>query len=83
MHGSLLPKYRGAAPIQWAIMKGEKETGLTTFALEEKVDTGKRKFGTVLGDKVKTGIGTLIYPGRKIWPQKTTLPGEIVKEDIL
>jgi methionyl-tRNA formyltransferase len=40
LHGSLLPKYRGAAPIQWALIKGEKETGLTTFALAEKVDTG-------------------------------------------
>jgi len=40
LHGSLLPKYRGAAPIQWAIMNGETETGLTTFFLEKKVDTG-------------------------------------------
>lgn len=40
LHGSLLPKYRGAAPIQWAIIKGEKETGLTTFFLKDKVDTG-------------------------------------------
>lgn len=40
LHGSLLPKYRGAAPIQWAIINGEKETGITTFALENKVDTG-------------------------------------------
>ena len=40
LHASLLPKYRGAAPIQWAIIKGEKETGVTTFLLEEKVDTG-------------------------------------------
>ncbi len=40
LHASLLPKYRGAAPIQWAIIKGEKKTGVTTFALEEKVDTG-------------------------------------------
>ena len=40
LHGSLLPKYRGAAPIQWAIIKGEKETGVTTFYLEDKVDTG-------------------------------------------
>ncbi len=40
LHGSLLPKYRGAAPIQWAIMNGETETGLTTFFLEDKVDTG-------------------------------------------
>jgi len=40
LHGSLLPKFRGAAPIQWALIRGEKETGLTTFALAEKVDTG-------------------------------------------
>jgi len=40
LHGSLLPKYRGAAPIHWAIINGEKVTGVTTFFLEEKVDTG-------------------------------------------
>jgi len=40
LHGSLLPKYRGAAPIQWALIKGESETGVTTFMLEDKVDTG-------------------------------------------
>ena len=40
LHASFLPKYRGAAPIQWALINGEKETGLTTFKLAEKVDTG-------------------------------------------
>ena len=40
LHGSYLPKYRGAAPIQWALINGETETGLTTFRLAEKVDTG-------------------------------------------
>jgi methionyl-tRNA formyltransferase len=40
LHASLLPKYRGAAPINWAIINGESETGVTTFFLEEKVDTG-------------------------------------------
>jgi methionyl-tRNA formyltransferase len=40
LHASLLPKYRGAAPINRAIMNGEKETGVTTFFLQEKVDTG-------------------------------------------
>ncbi len=40
LHGSLLPRYRGAAPIQRAVMAGEKETGATTFALRETVDTG-------------------------------------------
>jgi methionyl-tRNA formyltransferase len=41
LHASLLPKYRGAAPINWAIINGETETGVTTFFLEEKVDTGE------------------------------------------
>ncbi len=40
IHGSLLPKYRGAAPIQWALINGDKETGLTSFLLKSKVDTG-------------------------------------------
>ncbi len=40
IHGSLLPKYRGAAPIHWAIINGDKETGLTSFFLKKKVDTG-------------------------------------------
>lgn len=40
LHASLLPKYRGAAPINWAIINGEKETGVTTFFLQETVDTG-------------------------------------------
>jgi len=40
LHASLLPKYRGAAPINWAILRGEKETGVTTFFLNETVDTG-------------------------------------------
>jgi len=40
LHASILPKYRGAAPINWAIINGEKETGVTTFFLKEKVDTG-------------------------------------------
>jgi methionyl-tRNA formyltransferase len=40
LHASLLPKYRGAAPINWALIQGEEETGVTTFFLQEKVDTG-------------------------------------------
>jgi methionyl-tRNA formyltransferase len=40
VHGSLLPKYRGAAPIQWSLINGDSETGLTTFFIQEKVDTG-------------------------------------------
>ena len=40
LHASLLPQYRGAAPINWAIINGEKETGLTTFFLKHEIDTG-------------------------------------------
>ena len=40
VHGSLLPKYRGAAPINWAIINGETETGVTTFKLKHEIDTG-------------------------------------------
>ncbi len=44
LHGSLLPKYRGAAPINWAIIKGEKETGVTTFKITHEIDTGDLLF---------------------------------------
>ncbi len=47
----------------------------------KKVDTKRRKLGAFLGDNVNTGIGTLIYPGRKIYPGGSTLPGEVVKTD--
>ena len=40
VHGSLLPKYRGAAPIQWSVINGEKETGVTTMLTDAGVDTG-------------------------------------------
>ena len=51
LHASILPKYRGAAPINWAIINGEKETGLTTFVIDEKVDTGD----IILQEKVEIG----------------------------
>lgn len=41
LHASLLPKYRGAAPINWAIINGETETGVTTFFIDENIDTGQ------------------------------------------
>jgi methionyl-tRNA formyltransferase len=51
LHASLLPKYRGAAPINWAIINGEKESGVTTFFLQDKVDTGS----VLLQARVKIG----------------------------
>ncbi len=47
------------------------------------VDTGRRKLGAIFGDGVHTGIHTSIYPGRKLWPKTSTLPGAIVDKDIL
>ncbi|HER39619.1 MAG TPA: methionyl-tRNA formyltransferase [Salinimicrobium catena] len=41
LHASLLPQYRGAAPINWAVMNGETETGVSTFFIDEKIDTGE------------------------------------------
>jgi bifunctional UDP-N-acetylglucosamine pyrophosphorylase/glucosamine-1-phosphate N-acetyltransferase len=46
------------------------------------IDTGRRKLGVIIGDNVHTGIHTSIYPGRKIWMGKNTVPGEIVSKDI-
>ena len=51
VHGSLLPKYRGAAPIQMAVINGEKETGVTTMFMDEGMDTGD----TILSEKVQIG----------------------------
>ncbi len=51
LHGSLLPQYRGAAPINWAIINGEKETGVTTFKLQQEIDTGN----ILLSEKIPVG----------------------------
>lgn len=51
LHASLLPKYRGAAPINWALINGENETGLTTFFIRRKVDTGE----IILQEKIDIG----------------------------
>jgi UDP-N-acetylglucosamine diphosphorylase/glucosamine-1-phosphate N-acetyltransferase len=48
---------------------------------DSPVDTERKKMGVIMGDGVHTGINTSIYPGRKIWPGKHTLPGEVVSKD--
>ena len=53
-----------------------------TVVKGELIDSGRRKFGTIIADNVHTGIHTSIYPGRKMWPNTSTLPGEIVQKDI-
>ena len=59
LHASLLPKYRGAAPINWAIINGEKETGVTTFFLQEKVDTGNVLLQARIPIKPEDNAGTI------------------------
>ncbi|MFD2587111.1 methionyl-tRNA formyltransferase [Croceitalea marina] len=52
LHASLLPQYRGAAPINWAIMNGETKTGVTTFFIDEKIDTGE----IILQESIEIGL---------------------------
>jgi methionyl-tRNA formyltransferase len=70
LHASYLPKYRGAAPIQWALINGETETGLTTFKLAEKVDTGniylQKKINISPDDNFETLHDKLSEDGAKI-----------------
>lgn len=58
LHGSLLPQYRGAAPINWAVINGEKETGVTTFKLVHEIDSGKIAYQTKIeiGERDNAGI---------------------------
>jgi methionyl-tRNA formyltransferase len=57
IHGSLLPRYRGAAPIQWAIIRGETVTGITTFQMDAGMDTGAMllRAATPIGDEETAG----------------------------
>jgi len=59
LHASLLPQYRGAAPINWAIIKGEKETGVTTFFLKHEIDTGSIIFQEREPIDADDSVGTL------------------------
>jgi len=59
LHGSLLPQYRGAAPINWAIINGEKESGVTTFFIEKEIDTGKIIFQEKVAIEEDDTAGTL------------------------
>ena len=59
LHASLLPQYRGAAPINWAIINGDKETGVTTFFLKHEIDTGDVIFRDVVAIDEKDNAGTL------------------------
>jgi len=67
VHGSLLPQYRGAAPINWAIINGEKETGVTIFKLKHEIDTGdillRKSIPILENDNVETVHDKLMVLG--------------------
>jgi len=67
LHASLLPNYRGAAPINWAIINGETETGLTTFFIDENIDTGhiidKTAIPILKTDNVKDVYEKMLHKG--------------------
>ncbi|MEI7880868.1 MAG: hypothetical protein WCI95_08340 [bacterium] len=67
------------------ITSNYRHDGLTHRSMIEDrlVDTKRRKFGCVMGDRVHTGIHTSIYPGRKLWPDMSTLPGAVVSKDVV
>lgn len=70
VHGSLLPQYRGAAPINWAIINGEAETGVTTFKLKHEIDTGdillQKKVDIMPGDNVGSLYEKLMQAGAEL-----------------
>lgn len=59
LHASLLPNFRGAAPINWALIQGEKETGVTTFFLQHKIDTGDILFQEKIAIAPEDNLGSL------------------------
>lgn len=59
LHASLLPQYRGAAPINWAMINGEKETGVTTFFIQQEIDTGKIIFQEKIAIREEENVGEL------------------------
>ena len=59
LHASLLPQYRGAAPINWAIINGDKETGVTTFFLKHEIDTGDVIYRDVIAIEENDNAGSL------------------------
>ncbi len=71
VHGSLLPKYRGAAPIQWAVLNGDKTTGITTMYMDEGMDTGDM----ILKEEVKIGEDETTG---ELWERLETIGGELL-----
>ncbi len=96
LHASLLPQYRGAAPINWAIINGEKESGVSTFFLQHKIDTGNILFkevvaiadddtaGTLHDKLMETGAGLLVKTVKEVESKRfTETPQDAIAEENL
>ena len=75
VHGSLLPKYRGAAPIQWSVLNGDKETGITTMYMDVGMDTGDM----ILKEKVKIGEDE---PTGELWDKLSKVGAKLLVETL-
>ncbi len=75
VHASLLPKYRGAAPIQWAIINGDKQTGITTMQMDEGMDTGD----ILLMEKVEIGENETTG---ELWDRLSIIGGKLLVETL-
>lgn len=75
VHGSLLPKYRGAAPIQWAVINGDETTGITTMYMDEGMDTGDM----ILKKEVKIGENETTG---ELWSRLSTIGAELLVETL-
>ena len=75
MHGSLLPEYRGAAPIQWAVLNGDKKTGITTMYMDVGMDTGDMilKEEVEIGEDETTG---------ELWNRLSKIGGKLLVETL-
>ena len=75
VHGSLLPKYRGAAPIQWSVLNGDKETGITIMYMDEGMDTGDM----ILKEKVEIGEDETTG---ELWDRLSKIGGKLLVETL-
>ena len=75
VHGSLLPKYRGAAPIQWSVLNGDKETGVTTMYMDVGMDTGDM----ILKEKVEIGEDETTG---ELWDRLSKIGGKLLVETL-
>lgn len=93
LHGSLLPKYRGAAPITWAVMNGDRESGVTTFKLSHEIDTGNVLFcekvkvndtttaGELHDELMAVGANLIVRTVKAIDDSRSGAPLNFIKQD--